>query len=170
MSTTEIAIFVGVAGLTIASQWGRHAVSLRRFLLPLIVVGVVASQYLHSLPTAGGDLDFEAICTLAGVAFGALAACLVNVERDRSTGQIVLEAGVAYATVWLAVFGARLAFGWAASNAWRHQVMLFSLQHEITSSAAWTAAFVFMAISMVATRTFVLGGRALLVSRTLSTA
>ena len=43
---------------------------------------------------------------------------------------------------------------------WSYQVMQFSLQHEITGSAAWTAAFVLMALSMVVARTAVVAVRA----------
>jgi hypothetical protein len=43
----------------------------------------------------------------------------------------------------------------------------FSLQHAITGSAAWTAAFVLMALSMVVARTVVVSMRALLLDRPL---
>jgi hypothetical protein len=92
----------------------------------------------------------------------------MGVERDEQTGRIVTEAGVAYATLWVIVFGGRLAFAWAATNLWPHQVMQFSVQHAITDSAAWTAAFVLMALSMVVTRTAVVAARALLLDGSLS--
>jgi hypothetical protein len=63
------------------------------------------------------------------------------------------------------VFGGRLAFAWAASHLWSQQVAQFSLQHAITGSAAWTAAFILMALSMVLARTVVTAARALLVDR-----
>jgi DMSO/TMAO reductase YedYZ heme-binding membrane subunit len=66
------------------------------------------------------------------------------------------------------VFGGRLAFAWAASNLWSHQVGQFSVQHAITGSSAWTAAFVLMALSMVLARTGVVALRALLVDQPLT--
>ena len=36
------------------------------------------------------------------------------------------QAGIAYAALWSVVFGGRLAFAWAATNLWPHQVMQFS--------------------------------------------
>jgi hypothetical protein len=168
VNATEIITFAGIAGVIIATQVGRHPLSLRRFVTPLLVAVFVAYSYLHSIPTVGGDLDFEIVLSLAGALFGVLAAFLVRVERDRQTGRIMLGAGLAYAALWAIVFGGRLAFAWAGSTIWTHQVAQFSLQHQITSSAAWTAAFVLMALSMVLTRTAVIGVRTVLVARPLA--
>jgi len=164
MNATELIIFGGLAVLIIGTQVGRHSLTLRRFLIPVLVAGVVGFNYLHSVPTAGGALDFEVILTLAGVACGALAGLLMRVERDAQTGRIVTQAGAAFAALWIIVLGGRLAFGWAATNIWQHQVMQFSIQHAITSSAAWTAAFVFMALAMVLTRTAIVAVRAMKVA------
>lgn len=161
MNATDIILFGGLAVFIIATQLGRHTLSPRRFLLPLVAVVVVAFTYLKGVPTVGGDLPFEIVCALIGAAFGLLAASLVHVERDARTGKLVTQAGIAYAAVWAFVFGGRLAFGWAASNVWQSAVVRFSIDHAITGAAAWTAAFVLMAIAMVATRTVVLAARAL---------
>lgn len=165
MNTTEIVTFAGLAVFVIATQMGRRPLTLRRLVLPFLAVGIVGYHYLHSVPTVGGDLDFELGLSLAGALCGILAAGLMNVEREEKTGRIVTQAGFTYAALWVIVFGGRLAFAWAASHVWSHQVAQFSMQHEITSSAAWTAAFVFMALSMVLTRTVVVAGRALLIDR-----
>ena len=165
MNATEIITFVGFAAVIIATQVGRRQLTARRFLLPLGVVGFVAYHYLQSIPTVGGDLDFEISLSIAGAVCGLLAGLLMRVERDGKTGSIVTQAGLAYAALWVIVFGGRLAFAWAAQNVWSQQVAQFSIQHQITGSAAWTAAFVFMALSMVLARTMVVGLRALLVLR-----
>lgn len=165
MNTTEIMTFGGLAVFVIATQLGRRRLSLRRLLLPVLAVAIVGYHYLHGVPTVGGDLDFEVSLTLAGALCGMLAAGLMNVERDEQTGSIMTEAGITYAALWAIVFGGRLAFAWAASNLWSHQVAQFSIQHQITSSAAWTAAFIFMALSMVLTRTVVVALRAVLLVR-----
>jgi hypothetical protein len=167
MTTTEIIIFVGLATFIIATQMGRRQLSPRRLLLPLLAVGLVGYHYVPSLPTMGGDLDFEVSLSLVGILCGVLAAGLMTVERDAQTGRIVTQAGIAYAALWGGVFGGRLAFAWGASHLWSHQVMQFSLQHAITGSAAWTAAFVLMALSMVVARTVVVAMRALLLDRPL---
>src|SRR5579875_1646917 len=119
MNATDIILFGGLAAFIIATQLGRHTVSVRRFLTPLIAVVVVAFTYLKGVPTIGGDLPFELICTLIGLALGLLAAGLVRVERDAQTGRLMTQAGIAYAIVWVVAFGGRLAFGWAAGGVWR---------------------------------------------------
>jgi hypothetical protein len=163
MNTTEIVIFVGFAALIIVTQLGRRALTPRRFLLPVAVAGLVGYHYLQSVPTVGGDLDFEIGLALTGALFGVLAGSLMGVERDAQTGRIMTRAGLAYAALWIAVFGGRLVFAWGATHLWTHQVTQFSIQHAITSSAAWTAGFVFMALSMVLARTAIVAVRALMV-------
>jgi hypothetical protein len=170
MTATDILLFAGLALFIIATQLGRQPLRLYRFLLPVVAIIAVAGTYLKGVPTMGGDLPFELACTAAGLACGVLAASLVRVERDGRSGQIILHAGAAYAAVWALVFGGRLAFGWAATGIWRTAVGQFSMAHEITGVAAWTAAFVLMAIAMVAARTAVLAARVLLVPRTAETA
>jgi hypothetical protein len=168
MNATEIIIFLGLAAAILFTQVGRRPLTIRRIVLPLAVAGYAAYHYLQGIPTAGGDLDFELALSLSGVALGVLAALLMRVERDPRTGRIITEAGIAYASLWLIVLGGRLAFAWAATNLWSHQLGEFSIQHEITSAAAWTAAFVLMALAMVIARTAVVGLRALAASDLLS--
>jgi hypothetical protein len=161
MSTTEILIFVGLAALIILTQVGRHTLTLPRMILPLLAVVFVGRQYLQSIPTAGNDMDFYLWCAAAGLVFGALAAAMMRVSRDVTTGQIVTEAGVGFAAVWLAVFGGRLAFAYAATHGFGPTVARFSIDHVLTA-ASWTPALVIMALVMVAVRTLVVGGRAFL--------
>jgi hypothetical protein len=168
VNATELITFIGLATFVIATQVGRHRLSARRLLLPFLAVGIVGYHYMQSVPTVGGDLDFELTLSIAGALCGILAASLMSVEREEQTGKIVTQAGVAYAALWATVFGGRMAFAWAASNLWSQQVRQFSLQHAITGSAAWTAAFVLMALSMVVTRTVVVAVRAYLVDQPLA--
>lgn len=163
MNTMQIILFLGLAVLILATQLGRRTLSVRRLVMPLLIVAGVAFSEMKSVPTIGGDLDFEIACTIAGAACGILAASLIRVERDGPSGKIVTRAGIGYATVWVLVLGGRLAFGWAASNGWRDAVAQFSIAHAITGEAAWTAAFILMAMAMVAARTIVLGLRSALI-------
>ena len=165
MNSAEFVTFAGLATLIIATQMGRRQLTVRRLLLPFLAASIVGYHYLPGVPTVGGDLDFEASMAIAGMLCGVLAACLMTVERDAQTGRIVTQAGIAYAALWAVVFGGRLAFAWAATNVWSHQVSQFSIQHAITGSAAWTSAFVFMALAMVMARTAVVAARALLISQ-----
>lgn len=165
MNTTELIAFAGLAVLIIGTQVGRRNLTARRLVIPFLAVGPVGYHFLRTIPTIGGDLDFEVILSLAGVLCGILAASLMRVERDQQSGTVVTQAGVPYATLWVLVFGGRLAFAWAATNLWPHQIMQFSVQHAIIGMSAWTAAFVLMALSMVVTRTVIVAAKALLAVR-----
>jgi hypothetical protein len=165
VNTIEILTFVGIAAVIILTQLGRHSFTLRRFLLPLLVAGAVGYHYLfQGVASTSGARDFEILLTLAGIALGVLAVVLIRVERDPGTGQVVMEAGLIYAALWVTVFGGRLAFAWAATHIWQHQVAQFSIAHELTN-AAWTVAFVLMAIAMVLARTIGVGARAVYLNR-----
>jgi hypothetical protein len=164
MSGTEILTFVGIAAAIIVTQVGRHPFTLHRFLLPVLIAGGVAYYYLQGVATTSGALDVEIILSLAGVAFGIVAAMLIQVERNPQTGQVVMQAGLTYAALWIAVFGGRLAFAWAATNVWHHQIGQFSVAHALTGNA-WTNAFVLMAVTMVLARTIGVGARVALLNR-----
>ena len=165
MNTVEVLVFVGLAGVIILTQLGRRPFTLRRFFLPLLVAAAVSYHYLfQGVATTAGARDFELILALAGIAFGVLAVLLIRVERDPSSGRIVMEAGAVYAALWVIVFGGRLAFAWAATHLWQHQVAQFSIAHQLTNTA-WTDAFVLMAVAMVLARTVGVGARAVLLHR-----
>lgn len=167
MSMGEILMTVAILGVMILTQFGTHALTARRFVAPLLMVAGVAYYFLgqQGIPTLGGDAALEMGLAVAGVACGVLAASVVSVTRNPLSGKIVARAGLAYVAVWTAVFGGRMAFAWGASNLWQRQLMEFSIQHQITGAAAWTAAFVLMAIAMVAARTLVLAARAAVAAR-----
>lgn len=160
MSTEECILNLGLLGFVLYSQYGSHPLTRRRFLLPLLIVGVAAWLFIPGAPTIGGDLNLELAGVAAGVVFGLLAGWLVNVDRDIATGLIVARAGLAYAALWVAVIGGRMLYAWAATNVWSQQVTQFSIDHQITGAPAWKAAFVLMALTMVIVRVAVTAARA----------
>jgi hypothetical protein len=163
MSMSEIAIFLGLAAVMIFTQIGRHTFTLRRLILPLVVSVLVGRQYLQSIPTVGGNLDFAMLGAAFGVACGLLAAATVRMERDAATGKVIAWAGIGYAMVWIVALGGRLAFAYEAQHGLSSVVRQFSIDHALTAGG-WTAAFVLMALAMVLTRTAVNGVRALLLA------
>ena len=96
---------------------------------------------------------------VAGVALGVAAGALMRVGHD-ADGALVTHASAGYAVLWLAVIGGRVAFAQAATGWAARSVGEFSLTHQITGAAAWTAAFVLMALAMVLTRVVVTALRA----------
>jgi hypothetical protein len=71
----------------------------------------------------------------------------------RTADAVLISAGTAFATLWVAVIGGRVAFAEWATHSGARAVGEFSMRHQIDGAAAWTAAFVLMAQAMVLGRT-----------------
>ena len=80
---------------------------------------------------------------------------LVSVRREGL--QVVTTAGVGFAALWVAVIGGRMLFAYGADHWFTGWIVTFSRDHLITGGDAWTAAFVMMAMAMVAVRVIVTG-------------
>jgi len=127
-------------------------------LLPLAIVVVVATQYLHAIPTAGNDLYLIGAGVLAGAALGTGCGLFTRVHPG-TDGVPIAKAGWAAALLWVAGVGSRLAFSLYASNGGEASIGRFSVAHHITGSAAWVAALVLMALVEVVSRSGVLAWR-----------
>jgi hypothetical protein len=162
--TTEILIAVGIIG-SMALQLGDHPATIRRLFAPVLIVAGFAVYYLKTIPTSGNDGLFTLAGAILGLALGLLAAALMGVRRD-DAGRMILSAGLAYVVLWVAVFGARLAFALVATNSPEtlRQLFVYADQHGITE-AGWIAFFMVQAIVMVGARTAVVGARVLLSRR-----
>ena len=160
--STQIVIAVLIVG-SVLLQFGDHRLALWRLISPVAIVAFVGVKYLTGFPTAGTDLIFELSGAAIGIITGLVAAVLMGVGRD-TRGNVIVSAGIAYAAFWIVVFGARIAFAYAATNSanFARQLGIFSYQHGITGAAAWTAFFILQAILMVGVRTAVVAGRAYL--------
>jgi hypothetical protein len=156
MNTTQWVLNLGILVLML-SQLGTHQATARRILVPLGVVTLVAFNFLPGTPTAGNDVAFETIGAVVGAVLGVVAASLMRL-RTGSNGQVTVTAGAAYAALWTAIIGGRMAFALWATGAGAQQVGHFSMANHITGPA-WTSFFVLMALAMIATRTVVLGTR-----------
>lgn len=163
MSTSQYALNVGLLAFVLWSNLGTRALTRARLLLPLVVVAGVAAGYLGHVPTEGNDVALAAVLTAAGLVLGVVAGLLVRVEQ-RTEG-LVMRAGAAYALLWVAVIGGRMAFAYGADHWFPRRIAEFSMTHAITGAAAWTAAFVLMALTMVVARVAVTASRAALASR-----
>ena len=160
MTTGELLLNLGVLAFVLGSGLGTRALTRRRFRLPILLVVVVGIIFLRSVPTAGNDIALEVILGLAGVAFGSLAGAVMGVSPGGTDGALVTKAGAAYAVLWIAVIGGRILFAYGSDHWFSHQIATFSRQNSITGTSAWTAAFVIMAIAMVAARVAMTGFRA----------
>jgi hypothetical protein len=153
MTITDYLLNLFLVGLVVLQVRG-HRVTRARLLLPVVATAWVATKFLHSVPTAGNDLVLELGLALAGATLGSLAALATTIRRDGSGA--VAKAGAVAAVLWVLGVGARVAFSLWVTHGGSPAVARFSAAHHITSSSAWAAAFVLMALLEVVSRTGVL--------------
>jgi uncharacterized membrane-anchored protein YitT (DUF2179 family) len=144
-------------------RWTR--LGLTTLVLPIVIVAVVAVEFLRSVPAAGNDIAFDVILAATGAILGSACALTTHMRRD-SDGTALARAGVVAAVLWVAGVGARLAFAFWSSHGGGPAIGRFSVAHQITSSSAWVAAIVMMALAEVLARTAVLRLRARSLPRT----
>ena len=163
MSRTVLLLNLGILIFVLRTGLGTRAVNRRRFTLPVAIVAVVASLYLQSVPTSTGDVELLVTLGAGGVLGGLLAGLLMKVRRA-DDGSLVTVAGASYAAVWVAAIGGRLVFAYGANHWFAAPVADFSRTLGLDGAAAWTSAFVTMALAMVLTRVAVTAVRGLRVA------
>jgi hypothetical protein len=153
MTLTDYLLNATLIGL-VALQIRGHKVTVARLLLPVILTIWGASQFLQTLPTAGGDLALESSLVMAGCALGVLAGLATGVHRV-GDGAIAKAGGIA-AILWVVGIGARVGFYLWVTHGGQAAVSSFSATVHVTSGAAWAAGFILMAMAEVISRTGVL--------------
>ncbi|HLH15457.1 MAG TPA: hypothetical protein VKV16_11750 [Solirubrobacteraceae bacterium] len=159
MPTSAIILSVAILAGVLLSDLGRRAVTPSRLRRPLIVAGVAGATYLTAFATSGTALAVELAGAGAGTLLGLLAAALLRVEHEPDGGRAYTRAGVAYALVWLATVGARLAFIYGSQH-WFSASLGSWLHANHVSADALTDALVLMALAMACARTLSLFARA----------
>ncbi len=154
MSTTQYALNIGLLAWILVANLGTRRLGRGRLLMPIAVVVAIGAVFLRDLPSAGNDLGLAAAGTAIGVLLGVTVALLVRLRPD-GQGGVTAHAGIAFASVWIAVIGGRMLFAYGATHWFPAEIGRFSMTHQITGAHAWTAAFVLMALAMVLTRTIV---------------
>jgi hypothetical protein len=154
MTTSDYLLNIFLIGLVVLQVRGRRMNPVT-LLLPLAVVGYVASSYLHGFPTAGNDLVLELGCAAVGAALGVGCAITTHLERA-ADGSTIARAGFVAAALWILGIGSRLVFEIASTHGGGAAIGRFSVAHQITGAAPWVTALVLMAIGEVAFRTGVL--------------
>lgn len=158
MTFTDYAIDIGLIGLVVFQIRGMR-LTRRALVLPLVLVVVVAMNYLKTIPTAGNDLFLIVGLTAIGAALGSLTGLFTSVRQD-TAGIPVAKAGLVAAILWVLGVGSRFAFQLYISHGGLPAVTHFSATHDITSGAAWTAALVLMALAEVVCRQAIIVFRA----------
>ena len=150
MSTAQWILNLTLLGWVLARNLGTKPLTRGAFLVPAAIVVVGGYAFLRDVPTMGHDVQLEIVGAVTGAVLGVVAAALAPV-RQRGDG-LVVTAGAAFAALWMAVIGGRVAFAEWATHSGARTIGEFSMRHQITGADAWTAAFVLMALAMVVTR------------------
>jgi len=157
MSATDY-LLNGVLIAIVVLQVRGHKMTLRLLVLPIVVVGVVAAEYLHGLPSGTANLTLVFAGALAGLLLGVGCGLATAVYRNAG-GQIIGKAGALAAVLWIAGVGARLAFAIYVTHGGSGAVGRFSAAHGITTGEAWVDCLILMALVEILSRTAVLGTR-----------
>lgn len=147
------------------SDVGRHRTIGRwRLLRPVLAAAAIVPLFLHDVAGGGNGLVLELVGVVAGVLVGLVALSQLRVYRSETTGKAVSRAGAGYVAVWVAVVAARGAFSYGASHLYPDQLLRWLGDNHIPGPAL-TDALVFMAITMLLTRTLGLARLARRVNR-----
>jgi hypothetical protein len=158
VSTTDY-IINSILVLLVLRQIRETRLGLTSLVLPVALVGAAAAYYLRSVPTAGHDVLFDLVLAAIGATLGTLCALATHMRRGQD-GVALARAGILAAVLWIVGIGARIGFALWSSHGGGPAIERFSIAHSITSSSAWVAAIVMMALAEVIARTLVLRLRA----------
>jgi hypothetical protein len=152
MNASVWIVNLAVLGSVLATDLGRRPITTSRLLRPAIVAAVIVPMFVKHPATSGSGLLLEIAGTGVGLLLGLAAAALLNVRRDRQTGQVFTHAGAAYAALWTAVIGARVAFSYGAEHWFTGPLGRWMWTNHVTVDAL-TDALILMAIAMLLGRT-----------------
>jgi hypothetical protein len=114
---------------------------------------------LPVVPAAGHDVLLDVTLAAIGAVLGALCAFTTHLRRGPD-GTAISRAGLIAAVLWVLGIGARMAFAYSSGHGAGPAITRFSAAHQITSSGAWVAALVIMALAEVVARLGILRLRA----------
>jgi hypothetical protein len=159
MTTTDWIIDITLV-LIVFRQMREERLTVRTIVLPLAVIGWAATNYLHSVPTAGNDLWLAGAGAGVGILCGFFGGLLTRVRHGE--GHVWIKASVGAAALWVLSMGFRLGFAvWSSHASGQSHLAHFSAAHDITSAQAWVVALILMAFGEVVVRlsTIVVRGR-----------
>jgi hypothetical protein len=145
---------------TLHSDLGSHRkIGPMRLLRPLSIAAGIVPLFIDPIITHGTGLAVELAGTAAGLLGGLAAVSLMRVYRSDKTGKAVSSAKWGYAALWSLIIGARAAFSYGASHWFPTQLAHWCIAHQVTGDAI-TNGLIFMAVTMMLTRTIGLATRA----------
>lgn len=148
----------GILILLVVRQIRGSRLDLINLVLPVVLVSATALYYLRSVPTGGNDLVLELVLAGAGAVLGVL--CGLTTHLRHKADGVVAKAGFTAAALWVFGMAFRMGFAFADDHGAGDAIADFSRGHDISSSRAWVAAFVLMALAEVVARLVVIRYRA----------
>jgi membrane protein CcdC involved in cytochrome C biogenesis len=139
-----LVVFVAVVFL----RMGRHRYTRRQRVLPLVVVLVLALNYVVGMPTTGNDVAFELSCLAIGALFGVAMVAVTAVEHEEATGQVWVRAGAAYLILWVILLGSRVFFAYSITGWARQDIGRWFITNHLSFNSI-TPAFVLMTIGSI---------------------
>ena len=150
MSATDYLINA-ILVLLVLRQIRESRLGVVSLVLPVLLVGAAAAYYLRSIPTAGNDLALDLTLAAIGAILGVACGLTTRLRRD-TADMVLVRAGVAAAILWIVGVGCRMAFALYSTHGGGPAIARFSIAHDITSSQAWVAALILMALAEVIAR------------------
>ena len=154
MTTLDYVIDAALVLLVILQMRGAK-MTLMSTIRPVGLVAVAAAFYLRGVPTQGNDVLLDVLLIALGTALG-VGCALTTAITTREDGVLFAKAGVTAALLWVLGMAGRFTFEYYANHSGAQSVYNFSVKHQITSTEAWTAALLFMALAEVLSRLIVM--------------
>jgi hypothetical protein len=149
MTTTDYLINAGFIFM-VCMQARERRLDRRALVIPLVLVFLVAQQYLHTIPASGNDLVLIGLLAGAGVSLGLLSGFATHV-RHGNDGFALARVGWVAGGLLIAGISSRIVFAFIVTHGAEPAIRSFSISHQITA-AAWPVALVSMAICEVTVR------------------
>lgn len=150
MTTQTWLIICAFIGMVVLTQLGWRKYTIRNFIQPFALTGVIGFMYIRSIPLAPADVIALGLCGAIGMVFGLLMLMSVKVRRD-TDGRVYIFSGLLYLLLWLCALGMRVMFANFAQYWYPQQFYQFMVSHNVSFSVI-APAFIFMTITMILVR------------------